>query len=178
MGKASGTDFDFSVLRDLRGQRQLSLERLAEETGIGCATLARIESNQNQPNLQTLRKLAAYFGLTPAHLLEMATSFVVERSDERAVKLAGTVRREVAFSNVRLRVGSGRAGESGGAPHHHEDDYQINWVLRGRMAVTVRSEEFVLEEGQAVKFNAAFEHCVRYLDDSEFLVLLLPKRRS
>jgi len=45
-------------LREIRERGGLSLRRLAAESGVGVATLARLEAGEYDPRLSTLRKLA------------------------------------------------------------------------------------------------------------------------
>ncbi len=44
------------------------------------------------------------------------------------------------------------------------------------MTIRIGDEEFVLEQGEAVKFDASVDHAIRPADDAEFLVALVPKR--
>lgn len=50
----------------------LSQEELAEESGVGVATIIRIENDQvkREPHYSTLRKLAAVLDIEPTELLE------------------------------------------------------------------------------------------------------------
>lgn len=50
----------------------LSQEELAEESGVGVATIIRIENNQlrTAPHYGTLRKLARLLDIEPTELLE------------------------------------------------------------------------------------------------------------
>ena len=65
------SEYTFSVLklRALREQRGLSLRVLSRESGVGLATLVRLEAGQFDPRLSTLRKLAKTLGVTIADLI-------------------------------------------------------------------------------------------------------------
>lgn len=175
MKEKLGTDFDFSIVRHLRLQKKLSLQKLADLTGISYATLSRIEANHYQPSLQTLKKLANFFEISPAHLLELTTSFIVERSEEKEMKLEPLNRRGVDFSDVTLRFGTGKPGKAAEKTHQHPDCYQITWVLKGTMIVTIHEEQFKLSKGQSIKFDATFSHRVKFLTETDFFVVLIPK---
>jgi transcriptional regulator with XRE-family HTH domain len=56
-------------LRELRVQRALRQEDLAELAGVGKNTINRIEMNRTQPHMTTLRKLAAALEVDPAELV-------------------------------------------------------------------------------------------------------------
>lgn len=169
-------DYDFSIIRQLRIQRNMSLENLAEKTELSYPTLARIESNKNHPNLSTLKKLSAVFGMTPAHLLELSTSFIVERKKEHKVKVEPGYRRAISFPDLRLRIGTGKAGEFTDKGHQHIDDYQIIWVLEGCIILKILNEEHKLTRGHSIKFDAGYTHSIRFIEDTEFVVSLISKK--
>ena len=55
-------------LRDLRKRRLLTQEQLAERSGVGIATIVRVERNQVEPRGSTIRKLAEALGVEPEEL--------------------------------------------------------------------------------------------------------------
>ncbi len=59
-------------LREARRRAMLSQEELARESGVGVATIIRIERDQlkREPHFSTLRKLAQTLGIEAADLLE------------------------------------------------------------------------------------------------------------
>ena len=58
-------------LRDLRKRRLLTQEQLAERSGVGVATIIRIERNQVEPQGSTIRKLAEALNVEPEELVRM-----------------------------------------------------------------------------------------------------------
>jgi transcriptional regulator with XRE-family HTH domain len=57
-------------LRDLRKRRPLTQEQLAERSGVGIATIVRVERNQVEPRGSTIRKLAEALGVEPEELVK------------------------------------------------------------------------------------------------------------
>ena len=57
-------------LRDLRKRRLLTQEQLAERSGVGIATIVRVERNQVEPRGSTIRKLAGGLGVDPEELVK------------------------------------------------------------------------------------------------------------
>jgi transcriptional regulator with XRE-family HTH domain len=57
-------------LRDLRKRRLLTQEQLAERSGVGIATIVRVERNQVEPRGSTIRKLAEALGVEPEELVK------------------------------------------------------------------------------------------------------------
>jgi transcriptional regulator with XRE-family HTH domain len=57
-------------LKRLRTLRALTQVELAEKAGITPATVVRIERNQAEPHMSTLRKLAGALGVAPSELVK------------------------------------------------------------------------------------------------------------
>ena len=58
-------------LKELRRLRALSQEELAEESGVGRATISRIERGETGAHGRTLRRLAAALGVDVAELVQV-----------------------------------------------------------------------------------------------------------
>jgi transcriptional regulator with XRE-family HTH domain len=56
-------------LRDTRKRKLLTQEQLAARSGVGIATIIRIERNQVEPRGSTIRKLAAALEVEPEELV-------------------------------------------------------------------------------------------------------------
>jgi transcriptional regulator with XRE-family HTH domain len=57
-------------LKDLRTQRALTQQELADKAGIGKNTVNRIERNDTEPHMSTLRKIAKALDVDPATLVK------------------------------------------------------------------------------------------------------------
>jgi len=56
-------------LRQLREERALRQDELAERAGIGKNTVNRLEKNHTEPHMTTIRKLARALQVDPAELV-------------------------------------------------------------------------------------------------------------
>ena len=56
-------------LRETRKRKLLTQEQLAERSGVGIATIVRIERNQVEPRGSTIRKLAEALDVEPEELV-------------------------------------------------------------------------------------------------------------
>jgi transcriptional regulator with XRE-family HTH domain len=57
-------------LNQLRTREALTQRDLSERTGLTIAAISRIEQNQVEPRLSTVRKLADALGVHPSQLIE------------------------------------------------------------------------------------------------------------
>jgi transcriptional regulator with XRE-family HTH domain len=57
-------------LKRERYAQTMTQEQLAKKAGISAAALVRIENNQADPHVSTIRKLADALGVEPRYLLE------------------------------------------------------------------------------------------------------------
>ncbi|HET6661106.1 MAG TPA: helix-turn-helix transcriptional regulator [Rubrobacter sp.] len=58
-------------LRDLRKRKLLTQEQLADRSGVGTATIVRVERNQVEPRGSTIRKLAEALNVEPEELVKV-----------------------------------------------------------------------------------------------------------
>lgn len=56
-------------LKELRRARALTQQELADVLGLDRTTYAKYEAGANEPNIATIRALAAFFGVTTDYLL-------------------------------------------------------------------------------------------------------------
>ena len=61
------------VLKELREARFLTQRELAEKSGVGIATVARIEKGTHSPSFRTIKRLAAALGVEPSDLARRDT---------------------------------------------------------------------------------------------------------
>lgn len=57
------------VLKQLREQRHITQEQLADTLNLTRTTISHYESNINEPSLETLVAISVYFGVTTDYLL-------------------------------------------------------------------------------------------------------------
>jgi len=167
--------FDFSVVRALRQREQWTLAALSKRTGVSTAVISKLERNQTAAELSTLFSLSRAFGLNVTDLLQLAEARTAHRVVERSHKAGSFTFREVNYGNLRVLVGHARAGGAVTNPEVHRDDYELCWVLQGRVRITLPHEHHELSTGDCVQFDAVLEHTYEVLKDCEILILHLRK---
>jgi transcriptional regulator with XRE-family HTH domain len=178
-------------IRALRVKKKLGLAQLGEHTGLSPALLSKIERGNLFPTLPTLLRIAMVFGVGLEH-------FFVETEDRPLVA--------VTRKKDRLRLPNRPAEESPSYffesldfavpdrkfdiyyaefprsarpsdPHQHAGAEFI-YVLNGGLIVSIDGKDVVLNEGDAVHFDASAAHNYR-LDDpqhsSSAIVVIIPQ---
>jgi transcriptional regulator with XRE-family HTH domain len=150
-------------VRDLRAARGISLDALAERSGVSRSMISLIERSETSPTAVLLEKLAAGLNTTLAGLFEPPAGPpdpVARKSDQAVWRDPGSgyVRRNVSPSGhltpiqiveVEFPSGAHVAYETAGRQPliHHQV-----WVLEGAIEVTVGAEQYALGAGDCLAF--------------------------
>ena len=170
--------FDFEVLRLLRKRAGWSIGEVSERSGVSPAVISRLERNRATAELETVWKLARVFDLTATELLDLAESGMTRRLDASFHQSEDFHFEELRYRNVRCLFGRAPAGGRVSRPKIHRDDYEICWILRGRVRLKLPDEEYLLSAGESVQFDALLEHTYEALAESELLVIHLKKNKG
>lgn len=156
--------------RDLRGERQWSLEQLATRSGVSKGMLVQIEQARTNPSIGTLCRLAEAFGVSLAQLVELSTGSTVrvvaadevvrlwEGGDGSAGDLLVGTDRSEHVELWRWNLAPGVDHDSEG---HHPGTRELLAVLAGTLTLEVDGEEHRVETGGAVMFDADHPHRYR-----------------
>jgi transcriptional regulator with XRE-family HTH domain len=167
--------YDFSVLRGLRKREGLTIQEVSGRARVSPAVISKLERNRTLADLATLFKLGRVFGVTAADLLALAESRTAQRTSASRHVSGDFTFDAVRYSNVQCLHGQARKRGRVSRPEIHRDDYEVCWVLRGAVRIALPNERHVLKAGQAVQFDAVFEHTYQAIEDCEILILHLPK---
>ena len=155
-------------VKELRGRRGLTLEALAERSGVSRAMISKLERGEKNPTLVVAAKLAEGLGVTLSQLVGMEERrevVVVPREGRMVMRDSETgferqllsptfVGRGVEFVRNEIPEGS----TSGEFPPHRKGVAEHVVVERGRLRAVLGGEEYLLEEGDAVYFEADVPH--------------------
>ncbi len=167
--------YDFSFLRQLRKRDDLTIGEVSTRSGISAAVISKLERNQTRAELETLFKLSRVFGLTSTELVALAESRTSQRANAVKHVAGGFVFREVVYSNIRCLFGSAPKGARVSRPEIHRDDYEVCWVLSGKVRFTLPNEKYELASGEAIQFDAILHHTYEALEDCEVIIIHLRK---
>lgn len=149
-------------VRALREQRALSLEALAERSGVSRSNISLIERGHSSPTATVLDRLAAALGATVASLFEPAEATVdvsplMRAADQSCwVDPASHYQRRnlsppgqpIQLVEVEFPAGQRVAYETG--PRGGVDVHQQVWLLEGRMRVSSGDQHWELQAGDCL----------------------------
>ncbi len=155
-------------VKELRGRRGLTLEVLAERSGVSRAMISKLERGEKNPTLVVAAKLAEGLGVTLSQLVGMEEQREVvvvpregrmvmrdpETGFERQLLSPTFVGRGVEFVRNEIPEGS----TSGEFPPHRKGVAEYVVVERGRLRAILGGEQYLLDEGDAVYFEADVPH--------------------
>ena len=167
--------YDFSAFRDLRKREGLTIGEVSQRSGISPAVISKLERNQSSAELETLFRLGRIFGVRAADLLSLAESRTSQRATARQHNSGQFAFQEITYSNVRLLYGEAAKGAHVSRPEIHQDDYEICWVLKGRVRFKLPHEQQSLGAGEAIQFDALLHHTYEALADCRLIILHLRK---
>ncbi len=167
--------FDFSILRELRKGEKMTIGDLSKRSGISGAVISRLERNQSMADLSTIYRLARVFGLNPSDLMSLAESRSAHRKKASVHRSSGFEFKEISYANVRCLIGDGTAGAETSRPEMHRDDYELCWVLKGVVEITLPHESQTLKSGESLQFDAMLVHSYRVIEDCRILIVHIRK---
>ncbi len=169
-------------LRRLRTKRGYSLERLARLSGVSRAMLGQIELGRSVPTINLLWKVTRALEVPFAALTggpDIRGTVLLRGSDAKVlVSQTGQFRsralfpfesrRKVEFYELRLNPGCLEVADA-----HAPGTMENLVVARGTVEVAVEGERHVLEEEDAILFEADVEHSYKNLGQVEAQVFLV-----
>ncbi len=167
--------FDFSVVRELRKREGMNISELSSRSNVSAAVISKLERNQTQAELETLFKLSRVLGISTTDMLALAESRTAHKEYASTHKAGGFTFKEIRYANIRCLTGKAPAGACVSRPEVHRDDYELCWLLRGKVRFTLPNESHVLSAGEAIQFDAILDHTYEAVEDSEILILHLRK---
>jgi transcriptional regulator with XRE-family HTH domain len=170
-------------LRRLRTRRGLTLERLAQHSGVSRAMLGQIELGQSAPTINVLWKISRALEVTFSALIssrESHESAMVMRATD-AKLLTSKDRsfssralfpfdkpRRVEFYELRLAAGGTEHAE----PHPPGTSENLV-VTAGQIEITTRGDAYRLESGDSILFEADVAHSYRNVGRGEAVMYLV-----
>lgn len=175
--------YDFSVIRVLRRKRNMTLNKLAQQSGLTYPTVETVETNKTMPSLKTLDAIAG--------ALQMSTSSLVALSERRLVqRRRAQVGNSMALRNPMqgletcmvavydkakiIRVRSEK-GEKVHVMDLHEDCNEFCYILSGKVELRIADRLYRLGEDETIFFDGVLDHSYTAVEKAEYVTIHVPK---
>ena len=167
--------WDFRPVRDLRKREKLSLEQLSERSGVSVSVISKLERNTGRAEMETLYRIARVFGLTLSDFISLAEKRTSHLVTAEQYQSGDFMFDRVDYGNLRTMHAVAPAGAKLSSPELHRDDYELCWVLKGRMRFSLPGESYELKSGDSIQFDALLHHDYEALEESEIIIIHLKK---
>jgi transcriptional regulator with XRE-family HTH domain len=167
-------------IKTLRKKKKITLERLAEMTGLTKGYLSRVERARKAPPYSTLNKIALALGVDAAFLLgeglqvskDIRLSFT-KRNQRKVIKTVGSLSEGSLYRYGYEALAADKLGKNmepyliepsfeEDAVFQHEGE-EFLFVLEGKHEFIYDGEKYLMEEGDSVYFDASVPHTGRSL---------------
>lgn len=169
--------FDFSIIRELRKKHDMSIGTLAEKSGVSAPVISKLERNVSNAELDTLYRIAKVFRMSCTELLNMAEAGMTKPVVVKSHSSKEFFFRHISHKNMEILYGSAPKGGKAETRAVHGDDYEICWVLSGKLLLTLPAEEHILNSDDCIRFDALLEHSYTALEDTQLLLIHIKKEK-
>jgi quercetin dioxygenase-like cupin family protein/DNA-binding XRE family transcriptional regulator len=159
-------------VRALRSAKKLGLTQLGEHTDLSPGMLSRIETGQLFPTLPTLLRIAMVFGVGLEHFFapsgEKPIAALVRKADRMRLPDRRSGAASYLFESLNYPVNARPldafhaefVSSDRSEPHTHEGA-EVIYLIEGQLEVSHAGDTHVLDEGDAIHFDASAPHSYR-----------------
>jgi transcriptional regulator with XRE-family HTH domain len=153
-------------IRELRTGRNLTLQELAERTGLSSSLLSLVERGRTSPSIGTLVAVSFALGIHMTDLFDDrtdATKEPVNRVENQPVYVTaqGVKRRVVRTDDlhgIELVFNDYEPGTSSGVAPVHHSGHEMGVVLGGKLTVEVDGSTYDLRPGDCIAYDSELPH--------------------
>jgi Predicted transcriptional regulators len=151
-------------LKELRKQKIMTLNELADYTGFSTGYLSNVERNVTSPTLQSIQLICEALGTTlPSVLMQDLYEKLIIRENETRFHEYPKLHQKVYtydFGNhkenyVMIEINPGKAESSIGFKHHYDE---VGIVIQGKLTVIVDGVKYFLNERDSIYVKAQTKH--------------------
>ena len=177
-------------IKDLRQQKKMKLQQLADLTGLTKGYISKIERAKKAPPYSTLNKIASALGVDAAFMLE--NNFQKSRDtrismtkwhERKRIEQLGSVENGSLYGYRYEALAYDKQGKNmepyiiepafeDDAVFQHEGE-EFLFVLEGRHEFVYDNETYIMEKGDSVYFDAAVPHTGRSLGKKKAKLLAI-----
>lgn len=176
-----------SKIKSIRESKSITIEQVAERSGLTTDQIERIEANTNLPSLAPLIKIARVLGVRLGTFLDDCEQLgpVVCRKDEQPEGISFSSETANSHNNMNFfALAQSKAGR------HMEpflididsaskSEYQVSthegeefiYVLEGVIEVTYGKDKYQINAGESIYYDSIVDHNVHAANDSKAKIL-------
>lgn len=179
-------------IKNLRKLKNMNAKDLAQNAGISYGMLSLLESGSTQGSVETLRKIAKVLDTTLAHLFTNEDNIDEMITDESMLIVRKNQRKKISFPDplyncellvpdlqgdiefVLVNLKAKRITEE--LLPHTKGGEECDYVLKGEITITLKDKEYILEEGDCIRFNPEIPHKIENKTDKQasYLSVITP----
>ena len=175
--------YDFSVIRVLRHKRSMTLNKLAQQSGLTYPTVETVETNKTMPSLKTLDAIAGALQMSTSSLVALAERRLVQRrraqlGDSMAIRnpMQGLETCMVAvYDKAKIIRVRSEKGEKVHVMDLHEDCSEFCYILSGKVELRIAERLYRLGEDETIFFDGVLDHSYTAIEKSEYVTIHVPK---
>ncbi len=168
-------------LHDLRTRRGYSLRALAERSGLNVNTLSLVENGKTSPSVSTLQQLAlalevplsSFFEKEPEEKQVVFTPFNNRPHTAFGSTQMQNLGKDLAGSAVQPFVVSIKPGMGSGDHMIVHTGHEFVYCLSGCIHYRIQQEDYSLEAGDCLVFEAHLPHCWENISEEDAQILLI-----
>ncbi|MBT2515277.1 helix-turn-helix domain-containing protein [Arthrobacter sp. ISL-30] len=171
-----------SRIRAARQSQRLTIEQVAEATGLTKGFLSRVERDLTSPSVASLVTLCQVLSVSVGDLFAAPETHLTRRASGPRISLGGegiverllTARSERRLQIIQATIEPRGRGEK--ELYAVDCDVDVLHIVKGRLTLVLTNEEYELEEGDTLSFPGREPHTwVNPTDESaEVLWILVP----
>jgi mannose-6-phosphate isomerase-like protein (cupin superfamily) len=176
--KASKRESIGKKIKRVRADKNVTLERIANETGFSVDYLRQIESGHSIPPVGAILQIGRALEIDSASLLKEPASSLEKRIKTHTKRTENyaytTLTPDAEHKHLKaFKVVIDAQQEHKGVDYHHEGE-EFDYVLTGKVQVTVGSHVNTLSAGDCLHFNSGVPHTLRSISDerAELIVVI------
>lgn len=174
-------------LKEIRLKNDMTIQVLAEQSGVSSNMISRIERGLTIPSVEILMKVATVFDKSINYFVEEVSSTheivfsssgqrdttVYDDEDNMHTELFTSGLRDPQFMSFLCRIPKG--GTSGQKHMHHPGD-ELIVLIEGQLRVAIAGEEYTLSAGDSLSFKSHLPHRWDNIgdDDAQIIWTLSP----
>lgn len=156
-------------LKRIRKSKNMSLDMMAEQTGVSKSMLGQIERGESNPTVTTIGKIVEGMRVSFEELIQTPLEQVtmVEKSDliktrdvenNYRVYIYFPYDKKRSFEIYLIEINPGGAYKTGS---HGENTYECITVSGGELTLEVNKEQYIVQTKNSIKFSTDQEHVYR-----------------